>query len=121
MKVLYAARMARPDLPKAVCSLAFNINRWTSTDTDRLHRVLCYIHQRKDHRLVGWCGDSPENLGLAAFADADFASGNDTSRSTNGGGLIHDWSGHPLSSLHLSVKSRSLCRTVRPRQRLWLR
>eukprot|EP00969_Alexandrium_andersonii_P326411 14421708-Alexandrium_andersonii.AAC.1 len=85
MKVLYAARMACPDLLKAVCSLASNVNRWTSTDTDRLRRVVCYIHRHKDILLVGWCGDNPEDSGLAAFADADFASDNDTSRSANGG------------------------------------
>eukprot|EP00969_Alexandrium_andersonii_P344892 15245400-Alexandrium_andersonii.AAC.1 len=62
MKVLYAARTARPDLPKAVCTLASNLNRWTSTGTDRSHRMMCYIHQHRDLRLAGWCGDSPENL-----------------------------------------------------------
>eukprot|EP00969_Alexandrium_andersonii_P264796 11703685-Alexandrium_andersonii.AAC.1 len=62
MKVLYAARMARPDLLKAVCSLASNVNRWTSTDNERSHRMMCYIYQHRDLRLVGWCGDSPGNL-----------------------------------------------------------
>eukprot|EP00969_Alexandrium_andersonii_P341454 15093469-Alexandrium_andersonii.AAC.1 len=50
--------------------------------------MMRYIHQHDDLRLVGWCGDVPENLGLAAFADADFASDNDTSRSTNCGILF---------------------------------
>eukprot|EP00969_Alexandrium_andersonii_P025360 1107955-Alexandrium_andersonii.AAC.1 len=59
--------MARPGLLKAACSLASNVNWWTSTETDRLRRVMRYIHQHKDLRLPGWCGDSPENLGLAAF------------------------------------------------------
>eukprot|EP00969_Alexandrium_andersonii_P081350 3586410-Alexandrium_andersonii.AAC.1 len=49
---------------------------------------MCYIHQHKDLRLVGWCGDNPEDLGLVAFADADFASDNDTSRSINRGILF---------------------------------
>eukprot|EP00969_Alexandrium_andersonii_P110651 4883094-Alexandrium_andersonii.AAC.1 len=77
--------MARPDLLKAVCSLASNVNRWTSTDSDRLRRAMCYIRKHKDLRLVGRCGGDPDNLGLAAFDDADFTSDNDTSRSTNGG------------------------------------
>eukprot|EP00969_Alexandrium_andersonii_P093545 4131455-Alexandrium_andersonii.AAC.1 len=64
--------MARPDLLKAVCSLAPNVNRWTSTDTERLHRMMCYSHQNNALRLVGWRGDTPDKLGLAAFADADF-------------------------------------------------
>eukprot|EP00969_Alexandrium_andersonii_P036017 1577650-Alexandrium_andersonii.AAC.1 len=39
MKVLHAAWVARPDLLKAVCPLASNVNRWTSTDAERLHRM----------------------------------------------------------------------------------
>eukprot|EP00969_Alexandrium_andersonii_P362416 15459646-Alexandrium_andersonii.AAC.1 len=49
---------------------------------------MCYLRQHNDFRLVGWCGGDPANLGLAAFADADFAPDNDTSRSTNGGVLF---------------------------------
>eukprot|EP00969_Alexandrium_andersonii_P062096 2736427-Alexandrium_andersonii.AAC.1 len=48
----------------AVCSPASNVNRCTSTDSDRLRRVMRYTHQHKDLRLVGWRGDSPENLRL---------------------------------------------------------
>eukprot|EP00969_Alexandrium_andersonii_P351120 15434713-Alexandrium_andersonii.AAC.1 len=62
MKVLYAARMARPDLLKAVRSRASNVNRWMSTGTERLRRMMCYIHQHRDLQLVGWCGDNPANL-----------------------------------------------------------
>eukprot|EP00969_Alexandrium_andersonii_P080965 3570463-Alexandrium_andersonii.AAC.1 len=35
-------------------------DRWTSTDTERLRRMMCYMHQRNDLRLVGWCGDAPD-------------------------------------------------------------
>ena len=38
MKVLYAARMARYDLLKAVCPLAPRSTRWREADTTALHR-----------------------------------------------------------------------------------
>eukprot|EP00969_Alexandrium_andersonii_P196221 8668892-Alexandrium_andersonii.AAC.1 len=45
MKVLYAARMARPDLLKAVCTLARSINRWRERETKHLTRLMKYIWQ----------------------------------------------------------------------------
>ena len=50
--------------------------------------MLCYIEQTVHIGLVGWCGDSPADLYLEAFADADFASDYDTARSTTGGILF---------------------------------
>eukprot|EP00969_Alexandrium_andersonii_P306680 13557587-Alexandrium_andersonii.AAC.1 len=73
MKVLHGARVARPDLLKCVCSLASRVNHWGPAETERLHRLMCYIAQSKELRLVGWCGDSPDALAIRAFADADFA------------------------------------------------
>eukprot|EP00969_Alexandrium_andersonii_P219129 9678591-Alexandrium_andersonii.AAC.1 len=35
MKVLYAPRMARPDLLKAACTLARSVNRWTERERDQ--------------------------------------------------------------------------------------
>eukprot|EP00969_Alexandrium_andersonii_P095357 4212714-Alexandrium_andersonii.AAC.1 len=48
MKVLYGARMARPDLLKCVCSLASRVNHWGPAESERLHRLMCYIAQSKD-------------------------------------------------------------------------
>eukprot|EP00969_Alexandrium_andersonii_P318279 14059188-Alexandrium_andersonii.AAC.1 len=84
MKVLYAARMARPDLLKAVCTLARSINRWTERETKHPLRRTKYVYQQKDWAFVGWCGDRPEDLSLQVFADADFASDVPTARSTSG-------------------------------------
>ena len=36
MTAPYAAKMARPDLLKAVCSLASHVNRWADADTARI-------------------------------------------------------------------------------------
>ena len=58
MKTLYAARMARFDLLRAVCHLACFITKWTPECDKRLHRLACYIHSTKSHRMVGWVGDA---------------------------------------------------------------
>ena len=43
MKILFAARMARYDLLRAVQGLAARVTKW-SADCDRaLHRLVCYI------------------------------------------------------------------------------
>eukprot|EP00969_Alexandrium_andersonii_P347197 15350771-Alexandrium_andersonii.AAC.1 len=77
--------MARPDLLKCVCSLASCVNHWASTDSARLHGLMSYVAQSRELRLVGWCGDPPDDLEVRAYADADFASDRNTGRSTTGG------------------------------------
>jgi hypothetical protein len=87
MKILYAARMARFDLLRAVCDLACFVTRWTVDCDRRLHRLVCYIASTKHLRQIGWVGDKAADLAPHLFADADFAGCNVTQRSTSGGHL----------------------------------
>ncbi len=48
VKVLFAARMARFDLLRAVYKLARSITKWNSSCGKRLHRLMCYIYTAKD-------------------------------------------------------------------------
>ena len=57
MKVLYAARLARYDLLRAVNGLAKNVTKWTNRCDAQLHRLMCYIHHTVDIRLVSYMGD----------------------------------------------------------------
>ena len=59
MKILYAARYARFDLPRAVCYLAQYITKWDDLCDKRLYRLVCYIHSTYHLRLTGWMGDKP--------------------------------------------------------------
>ena len=59
MKILYAARMARFDLLRAVCHRACFIAKWTEERDRRLHRLACDIHTTKSYRMVGWVWGSP--------------------------------------------------------------
>ena len=85
MKVLYGARMARPDLLKAVGRLATKVTKWTPTQDLELHRLMCYIESTKNNTLTGWCNpkDTIDKMKLVLYADADFA-GESDSRSTSG-------------------------------------
>merc|ERR1711920_794253 len=84
MKILYAARMARFDLLRAVASLATEITRWAEDCDRRLHRLVCYIWTTKHYRLVGFVGDGADVISPHLFADADFAGDKRTMRSTSG-------------------------------------
>ena len=42
MTILYAARLCRFDLPRAVCHLAPFVTKWTSECDRKLHRLVCY-------------------------------------------------------------------------------
>ena len=84
MKILYAARLARFDLLKAVQALATKVTKWDHACDRKLHRLVCYINSTLDFRLMGHIGDSLDNLSLALYSDADFASCLETSKSTSG-------------------------------------
>ena len=44
MKILFAARMARPDLLRATQSLASRVTKWSIECDIALHRLVAYVH-----------------------------------------------------------------------------
>lgn len=57
MKILFAARMARYDLLRAIQSLASRVTRWSTECDIALHRLVCYINTSKHLYLEGFVGD----------------------------------------------------------------
>jgi hypothetical protein len=84
MKVLYAARMARFDLLRAVGALACCVTKWDAECDKRLHRLMCYIQHTLHLRMVGRVGDSASELRPHIFADADYAGDFKSMKSTSG-------------------------------------
>ena len=84
MKVLYAARMCRFDLLKAIALLASRVTKWDRDCDRRLHRLISYINSTLELRLTGYVGDNPSEVSLALYSDADFAGCKNTARSTTG-------------------------------------
>jgi hypothetical protein len=110
MKVLYAGRLARWDLLRAIGFLATQITKWTIWSDRRLHRVMCYVNSTLSMRMINWVSesDSLEDLDFHAWADADFAGADLSKRSTNGGlaGILgpNSWVGiSPVSKKQTAV------------------
>jgi hypothetical protein len=78
MKILYAARMARPDLLKAVNSLACMVTKWDLACDAKLLRLVGYVQMTTKHCQIAWVGDPLEAWSLHLYADADFAGCSDT-------------------------------------------
>lgn len=57
MKILFAARMARYNLLRAVQGLAARVTKWSADCDKALHRLICYIHSTLDHKLKAFVGD----------------------------------------------------------------
>ena len=73
LKVLFFARIARPDVLGACNQLSREVSRWTAACDRRLLRLICYIHHSKDFVLKCMVGDSYTDLKLAVYSDASFA------------------------------------------------
>ena len=87
MKILFAARMARYDLLRAVQGLAARVTKWSQDCDKALYRLICYIHSTLDYKLQSFIGDKITECKLWCFADADHA-GEYDNRSTSGCILI---------------------------------
>jgi hypothetical protein len=84
MKLLYIARLARPDLLRAIIVLAADICRWSRAHDVALRRVIEYCNTTADVTMRGCVGDDLRDCVLVGHADADFASNKKTSKSTSG-------------------------------------
>ena len=86
MKLLFAARMARYDLLRAVQGLASRVTKWSVECDKALHRLMCYVASTLEYRMRGFIGDDISACKLWLFADSDHAGEHD-SKSTSGGFL----------------------------------
>ena len=84
MKVLYAARVCRFDLLRAVGVLAQRVTTWDAECDRRLHRLMSYVHTHAALQMTGWIGDDLSSLRPELYTDADLAGCSQTQRSTSG-------------------------------------
>jgi hypothetical protein len=88
MKDLWAARLARPDLTKAITSLASKVSKWTRNHDRMLYRLMSYMWTTKEYEIVGYVHDPLEELWLELYVDADWAGDREDKYSTSGGFLV---------------------------------
>jgi hypothetical protein len=84
LKVLFLARMGRPDLLWSVNTLAREVTRWNAACDKRLLRLISYLNSTQDWVQVCFVGDKAEDCKIALFTDASFAGDLRDSKSTTG-------------------------------------
>ena len=70
MKVLWLARLSRPDLLVASTTLASHVCSWSKNDDRRVHRLVGYILNSVDHAMILCINDPPSELRLALYCDS---------------------------------------------------
>ena len=112
MKLLFAARMARYDLLRAVQGLASRVTKWSSDCDKAFHRLMCYVNSTKDYTMKCFIGDAPSECKLWLFADSDHAGEHDN-KSTSGGILVLAGPNtyHPLAGFSKKQTSTALSST----------
>ena len=85
VKDLWAARLARPDLSKAITVLASKVSAWTRKHDRMLYRLMCNMWTTREYELTGHVRDRLEDLWLELYVDTDWASDREDKYSTNSG------------------------------------
>jgi hypothetical protein len=84
MKILWSARLARPDLMKGISDLTRRITTWSKADDRKLYRLMSYLKGTASYVLEGKIADNAKALRLCLYTDADHASGVHDVKSTSG-------------------------------------
>ena len=85
MKVLFAARLCRPDLLIAITRLAAKVSCWQICHDKALHRLFSYIAHHGDWELIGTLSaEDLETCEVWMYPDADLNGDLETSKSTSG-------------------------------------
>ena len=87
MKLLWLARLRRPDLSFPICLLAGQIASWTRNADKQLFR-LYYVNSTISHCLNLTVKDQPQDCTLDLFCDEDLGGCPHTAKSTSGMFLV---------------------------------
>ena len=101
MTVMYAARVARPDLLRAIAHLVRDLTTWSEDTDTRLHRLASYMQSPVALRMCAWQAPSfvDQPWVHRVSSDADYAECTETQRSTIGAIAVLSGKG---TSVHLS-------------------
>ena len=84
MKVLWMARLCRPDLMKSIGDLTRRLTQWSVADDKRLYGLMTYVNSTQNYVLEGSIKDSMDNLRISLYTDSDHCSGIERTKSTSG-------------------------------------
>ena len=103
LKLLYLARIGRPDILWSVNKLARSITKWTKACDKRLNRLISCIHHTCEFKQYCHVGNTAKQCRLGLFQDSDFAGDLEDSKSTFGGTLC-------VSGSHTFVSISWMCK-----------
>ena len=85
MKLLFAARLARPDLVVAITRLASRLTSWNKSHDRALRRLMQYTRHAADLELVSELSSGDLLTAMLVMSpDADLAGGLESTKSTSG-------------------------------------
>ena len=85
MKLLYAARVCRPDLTVGITRLAAKVTSWNTSHDRALKRLMQYCHHNANLMLTGCLSVKDINDAIVVMSpDADLAGDMETAKSTSG-------------------------------------
>ena len=88
MKVLWCARLSRPDLMKPISDLTRKVTCWSLADDKRLFKLMSYLSTTPKLSLTCKIGDRMDDLKLGLYTDADHSSEMEHAKSTSGSLLV---------------------------------
>ena len=112
MRLMWLARLARPDLLRVVTWLATMVQSWTQACDAYLYRAMCYLERTKNAMLLGHVRDAPEHVFVELFADADYCRDDEHTHSTTGGWLQLPGPRTSFPLAWLSKKQTATCRST---------
>ncbi len=115
MKVLYAARLCRPDLLYAVTMLARCVRKWDAVCDARLHRLMGDIQCTAHLVHRSFVGDALNVCFLTLRLDSDFAADDQDPKSTSGIYMCIRGPNTFVPLTYISKKQGVLCRIQQPR------
>ncbi len=69
MKLVWLARLSRPDLMKGISDLTRRVTCWCRADDKRLYRLVCYLWPTRTHKLFGRIADPIGDLKLVLYTE----------------------------------------------------
>ena len=84
MKLMWLCRIGRPDVMTGVVQCAKHVTCWSLNDDKRVQRIVGYLKSTSDYAHVIKINDSPSDLSLSLYCDADFGGDIKDMKSTSG-------------------------------------
>ena len=84
MKLLWLARLSRPDILVAVTLLAAKVTTWSLNEDRMVARLVGYVSHSAHYSSIWFIGDASQSLSFSLYVDSDSGGRLHTARSTSG-------------------------------------